>query len=199
MSCVKYRNCAWIGRLSKSHQKICKNSIAVGCCAKYYSIIWPMLHDYVCRNKLFVINDWGWCVSEQSHHSEYGVLLVRMHTVASVDVSKYIILCALYLLCDVYWIALSLFLSLCVWERQFSRCFLDVCMTCTEKRFRSSDSDSDSDSTGSDTEPLESGPFGIRSFHLSLFRCYHLYCNIQYYVIICCNLSFDRSILDWIL
>lgn len=120
MSCVKYRNCAWIGRLSKSHQKICKNSIAVGCCAKYYSIIWPMLHDYVCRNKLFVINDWGWCVSEQSHHSEYGVLLVRMHTVASVDVSKYIILCALYLLCDVYWIALSLFLSLCVGTAIFS-------------------------------------------------------------------------------
>lgn len=33
---------------------------------------------------------------------------------------------------------------------------------------------------------------------ICLFRCYHLYCNIQYYVIICCNLSFD-GILDWIL
>lgn len=26
---------------------------------------------------------------------------------------------------------------------------------------------------------------------ICLFRCYHLYCNIQYYVIICCNLSCD--------
>lgn len=30
---------------------------------------------------------------------------------------------------------------------------------------------------------------------ICLFRCYHLYCNIQYYVIICCNLSCD-SILE---
>lgn len=29
------------------------------------------------------------------------------------------------------------------------------------------------------------------SVWLPSFRCYHLYCNIQYYVIICCNLSFD--------
>lgn len=77
-------------RLSETHQKFAKFFTFV--VQNMIRFIWPMLHDYVCRNKLFVINDCGWSVSEQSHRIEYDSVVSASMCVC-VDVSKYIILC----------------------------------------------------------------------------------------------------------
>lgn len=125
-------------------------------------------------------------MSEQSHHpSEYG--FPRSHDGECWCVSKYIILCALYLLSDVYWIAraihvvFSVFLGFIFWFYFF----LSLNHSFARRVPKTKDTYLDAEVGRNLSAHLVFVRF------ICLFRCYHLYCNIQYYVIICCNLSYD--------
>lgn len=136
-----------------------------------------MLHHNMCRNKLFVINDCGWCVNEQSWSNVWcslgGILQVFMFR------SIYRFMCVNLL----SGARIELFgpsnvaLSTECGENFWSHCNLECDIFYLVFSFF----------------------FGtILNMWDRSHRCYHLSCNIQNCAIICCNLSF-YSILDWIL